>query len=97
MGYKGEGHPPPNDTTSLGDWHIVNANKFPEGLRPVAEALQGMGLAFGLWVEPECVSEESSPGCSGTAIKFASMTCGLSGVIGAVGPVALRTSHRCFH
>eukprot|EP00667_Euglena_gracilis_P003193 EG_transcript_3201 len=48
-----------NDTTSLGDWHIVNANKFPEGLRPVAEALQGMGLAFGLWVEPECVSEES--------------------------------------
>lgn len=47
-----------DDTTSLGDWW-PNEERFPGGLRPVAEAVRTEGLAFGLWVEPEMVSPDS--------------------------------------
>ena len=47
-----------DDTTSLGDWW-VNRELFPDGLAPVAEAVRGEGLEFGLWMEPEMVSPES--------------------------------------
>ncbi|MFP4302514.1 MAG: alpha-galactosidase [Spirochaetaceae bacterium] len=47
-----------DDTTSLGDWW-PNEERFPEGLGPVAEAVRGEGLDFGIWMEPEMVSPES--------------------------------------
>ena len=47
-----------DDKTSLGDW-IPDAERFPNGLGPLIEAVQGMGMTFGLWVEPEMVSRES--------------------------------------
>ena len=47
-----------DDTTSLGDWR-TNRERFPEGLRPVAEAVRREGLEFGIWIEPEMVSPES--------------------------------------
>lgn len=47
-----------DDTRSLGDWW-PNAERFPEGLRPVAEAVRREGLEFGLWMEPEMVSPDS--------------------------------------
>ncbi len=47
-----------NDTTSLGDW-FVNRNKLPGGIEAVARKAHEAGMQFGLWFEPEMVSEES--------------------------------------
>ncbi|MEF3874056.1 alpha-galactosidase [Lacticaseibacillus rhamnosus] len=48
----------PNDAGQLGDW-VPDPIKFPRGLRPIADALHERGLAFGLWVEPEMITENS--------------------------------------
>ena len=47
-----------NDKTSLGDW-FVDTNKLPHGLTPLIEKCESQGMAFGLWFEPEMISEES--------------------------------------
>lgn len=47
-----------SDNEGLGDWY-VNEAKLPGGLKPLSEAIHGMGMRFGLWIEPEMVSEES--------------------------------------
>ncbi|MEM8616575.1 MAG: alpha-galactosidase [Pseudomonadota bacterium] len=47
-----------NDHTSLGDW-IADPLKYPSGLGPLAEHVTGLGMSFGLWVEPEMVSPDS--------------------------------------
>ena len=38
----------------VGDWH-ANPGYFPEGLKPLGQALKDMGLGFLLWLEPERV------------------------------------------
>ncbi len=47
-----------NERTSLGDWH-VNTMKFPSGLFELAQGIHKLGLLFGLWFEPEGISERS--------------------------------------
>lgn len=47
-----------SDTCSLGDWQ-VNSKKLPGGLKGLADELHQRGLKFGLWVEPEMISEDS--------------------------------------
>ncbi len=47
-----------NDSAALGDWD-VNTAKLPRGLRGLSEEIHEMGLKFGLWIEPEMVSEDS--------------------------------------
>ena len=47
-----------DDATSLGDWTPCSY-KFPHGLRALVEEVNGVGCKFGLWFEPEMVSEES--------------------------------------
>lgn len=47
-----------DDNTSLGDW-TVDTRKLPNGLRDLAERVTGMGMKFGLWFEPEMISENS--------------------------------------
>ncbi|HEY2706826.1 MAG TPA: alpha-galactosidase [Caulobacteraceae bacterium] len=47
-----------DDTTSLGDWR-VDAAKYPDGLGPLIDHVRGLGLEFGLWVEPEMANAES--------------------------------------
>jgi alpha-galactosidase len=47
-----------DDTTSLGDW-TVDHRKLPGGLAPLAAEIEGLGLRFGLWIEPEMVSPRS--------------------------------------
>jgi alpha-galactosidase len=47
-----------DDTTSLGDW-VVDRRKLPAGIDGLARKVTEVGLAFGLWIEPEMVSEES--------------------------------------
>ena len=47
-----------DDRSSLGDW-FVNEEKLPGGLEPLIRGVKELGLRFGLWVEPEMVSEDS--------------------------------------
>lgn len=37
-----------------------DAKRFPQGLRPLSDAARRLGLAFGLWMEPERVGPESA-------------------------------------
>ena len=46
------------DTTSLGDW-FVDTRKLPGGIAGLATQVEALGLRFGLWVEPEMISERS--------------------------------------
>ena len=48
-----------NDRRSLGDWDITDRRKLPEGLGGLAKRVRALGIGFGLWVEPEMVSEDS--------------------------------------
>ncbi len=47
-----------NDHAGLGDW-VVNRQKFPNGLNPLIEYVNHLGMDFGLWVEPEMVNPDS--------------------------------------
>lgn len=47
-----------DDRRALGDWW-PDADKYPEGLAPLAEHVTALGMEFGLWVEPEMVNPES--------------------------------------
>lgn len=47
-----------DDHTSLGDWSD-DRRKFPEGIAHIAQYIHSIGLQFGLWFEPEMISEES--------------------------------------
>ncbi len=48
----------PNDKQGLGDWRTIR-EKFPTGIKGLAEKLHAMGLKFGLWLEPEMVNADS--------------------------------------
>ena len=47
-----------DDTAGLGDWY-VDADVWPEGLTPLIDRVGGLGMQFGLWVEPEMVNPDS--------------------------------------
>ncbi|MDD3336096.1 MAG: alpha-galactosidase [Eubacteriales bacterium] len=47
-----------NDDCSLGDW-VENPRKLPNGLMGLSEKIHGLGLQFGLWLEPEMISPDS--------------------------------------
>lgn len=48
-----------DDTTSLGDWY-PDRKKLPLGIRHLSDEIHSMNMMFGIWVEPEGVSERSS-------------------------------------
>ncbi|HEY3873603.1 MAG TPA: alpha-galactosidase [Actinocrinis sp.] len=47
-----------DERAGLGDWR-PNPDRFPDGLTPLVEHVHGLGLKFGLWVEPEMVNPDS--------------------------------------
>ncbi|HEX7189736.1 MAG TPA: alpha-galactosidase, partial [Actinomycetes bacterium] len=47
-----------NDRAGLGDW-TVDPAVWPDGLGPLVERVRGLGMEFGLWVEPEMVNVDS--------------------------------------
>ena len=47
-----------DDNSGLGDWRI-NKTKLPEGLESLVAKINDMDMAFGIWVEPEMVNENS--------------------------------------
>lgn len=47
-----------SDRAGLGDW-FVNKEKFPNGLKPLIDKVNSLGMQFGIWVEPEMVNADS--------------------------------------
>ncbi|MCM1529919.1 MAG: alpha-galactosidase [Alistipes sp.] len=47
-----------DDCSGLGDW-FVNERKLRGGLGSLAEKIKALGMKFGIWLEPEMVSEDS--------------------------------------
>ncbi|HEY0188006.1 MAG TPA: alpha-galactosidase [Cellulomonas sp.] len=47
-----------DDTSGLGDWQ-VSAQAWPDGLAPIVDHVRGLGLQFGIWVEPEMINLDS--------------------------------------
>lgn len=47
-----------DDNSGLGDWK-VNETKLPGGLKKLVNEINNLGMAFGIWVEPEMVNEDS--------------------------------------
>lgn len=47
-----------NDRAGLGDWW-PDADKYPRGLAPLVERVRGLGMEFGIWMEPEMVNPDS--------------------------------------
>lgn len=47
-----------DDNSGLGDWY-VNLEKLPANLSSLSEKVNAMGMKFGLWFEPEMISEDS--------------------------------------
>lgn len=47
------------DYSGLGDW-IVNEDKIKGGLPKLVKRIKALGMKFGIWIEPEMVSEDSN-------------------------------------
>ncbi len=47
-----------DDKSGLGDW-FVNNKKLKGGLKPIIDRCKKNGMKFGLWFEPEMISEDS--------------------------------------
>lgn len=47
-----------DDNSGLGDW-FVNESKLHGGLDRLVQRINGLGMKFGIWMEPEMVSEDS--------------------------------------
>ncbi|MFI3212552.1 MAG: alpha-galactosidase [Eubacteriales bacterium] len=47
-----------DDTTSLGDW-FTDYHKLPNGLEGLSHKIKEIDMKFGLWIEPEMISEDS--------------------------------------
>lgn len=47
-----------SDTAGLGDW-FVDEGVWPNGLRPLTDHVESLGMDFGIWVEPEMVNTDS--------------------------------------
>jgi alpha-galactosidase len=47
-----------DDSRALGDWQ-VSSDVWPQGLHPLVDHVRGLGMEFGLWVEPEMISLDS--------------------------------------
>ncbi len=47
-----------DERRSLGDWY-VNEEKLPGGLKALVDEINGLGMKFGIWFEPEMISPDS--------------------------------------
>ncbi len=48
-----------SDNSSLGDW-FVNEDKIKGGLKYLVDEVNKLGMEFGIWIEPEMISENSN-------------------------------------
>jgi len=47
-----------DDTAALGDWFLCE-DKYPNGLKPIIDHVNNLGMEFGLWFEPEMINKNS--------------------------------------
>jgi alpha-galactosidase len=47
-----------SDNAALGDW-FIDERKYPKGLKPLIDHVTGLGMEFGIWIEPEMVNPDS--------------------------------------
>lgn len=47
-----------DDRSGLGDW-FPNEKKLGCSLKELGDSIVGLGMKFGIWFEPECISEDS--------------------------------------
>lgn len=47
-----------SDKSSLGDW-VCDTKKLPHGIKHLSDKIHGLNMKFGIWVEPEMISEDS--------------------------------------
>ena len=47
-----------DDRSGLGDW-FPNEKKLGCSLKELGDRIVGLGMKFGIWFEPECISEDS--------------------------------------
>ncbi len=47
-----------HDRAGLGDWS-VDETIYPEGLQPIIDHVESLGMEFGIWFEPEMVNPDS--------------------------------------
>ena len=47
-----------DDNCALGDW-VVNEEKLSGGLKKLVDGVKALGMKFGIWFEPEMISEDS--------------------------------------
>ena len=47
-----------NDKAGLGDW-TIDPKVWPDGLKPLIDHVENLGMDFGLWFEPEMVNPDS--------------------------------------
>ncbi|GAA3461511.1 alpha-galactosidase [Saccharothrix longispora] len=47
-----------DDKRGLGDWYVSD-EVWPDGLTPLTDHVTGLGMQFGIWVEPEMVNPDS--------------------------------------
>ena len=47
-----------DDRRSLADW-TVDPRKYPDGLMPLIDHVQALGMTFGIWFEPEMINPDS--------------------------------------
>lgn len=57
-GWFGNKYPRSNDDAALGDWKET-AEKLPNGVGRLCDAAREKGIKFGIWIEPEMVSQRS--------------------------------------
>lgn len=46
------------DKAGLGDWFLCKS-KYPNGLQPIVDHVNKLGMEFGLWFEPEMINKDS--------------------------------------
>ena len=47
-----------DDRSGLGDWFRIE-KKLGCSLKELGDRIVGLGMKFGIWFEPECISEDS--------------------------------------
>jgi alpha-galactosidase len=59
-GWFGPSDPSTHWVDYRGDWHLVNARRFPSGLRALSDHVRAEGMRFGLWCEIEALGPKAA-------------------------------------
>ncbi|MBI4551354.1 MAG: alpha-galactosidase [Candidatus Latescibacteria bacterium] len=46
--------------SGIGNWELVDASKFPDGIAPFAQFVASKGMKYGTWFEPEWAHQDSA-------------------------------------